>query len=144
VCAATLRASITRQSPERWRGGVARSKRPTRRTGAAHGASISPCNSVAGGGDGAFVVAAAPLSAHPRATLMFPPVWDGTPNVQLTNRSRQHSTSARDPSQHPTHPLAAGASSISEVSAPAIIRPREPHTPGARLCPPPPPEVQES
>ena len=50
--------------PERWPGG-ARSEHPARGTGAVYDASQGSCESITGGGDGAFV-AEAPLCVHPR------------------------------------------------------------------------------
>ena len=52
------------------RGGSAGacSESPARGTGAVYGAYNAPCESVAGGGDGAFV-AVAPLCAHPRTSI---------------------------------------------------------------------------
>jgi len=54
----------------RLRGGSAgaRSESCAWGTGAVYGAYIAPCESAAGGGDGAFVAAAA-LCAHPRTSI---------------------------------------------------------------------------
>jgi hypothetical protein len=55
--------------PERWLGGAC-SEKPALGTGSVYGASQASCESVAGGGDGAFV-AAPPRCANSRAFVLY-------------------------------------------------------------------------